>query len=84
MRGLLIFIAILLVYSALKTVFQSARQAYREENPTRRLKGEEMVLDPYCRTYVIRDRAVTKRIRGSLHSFCSEACAQRYEETHRG
>lgn len=83
MRGLLIFIAILFIYSALKTVVRSALRAYRGESPPRRLKGEEMVLDPYCKTYVVKERAVTKRIRGSYHSFCSEACAQRYEETHR-
>ena len=39
-----------------------------------------MVLDPGCRTYVVKDRAVTRRIRGSVHSFCSEACARRYED----
>lgn len=83
MRSLLIFVSIIVLYYALKTIFRSAMKAYHEQ-PGRRLKGEEMVLDPECRTYVIKDRAVTRRIRGSIHSFCSEACAQRYEEAHRG
>lgn len=84
LRGLLLFIAFLFIYSALKTVFRSARRAYREEEPPRRIKGEEMVLDPLCKTYVVKDRAVTRRIRGAVHSFCSEECARRYEDTSRG
>jgi YHS domain-containing protein len=84
MRNLLVFIVILLIYYALKTVFRSALKAYHEEHDSPvRLKGEEMVLDPECHTYVIKDRATTRRIQGKLCSFCSEACAQRYEEKHR-
>jgi YHS domain-containing protein len=86
MRGLLIFITILLVYYALKAVFRSAFIAYHEENgrTQQRQQGEDMVMDPECRTYVIKDRAVTRRIGKSIHFFCSEECAQRYEEAHRG
>ncbi len=85
MRGLLIFIAVIIIYYALKTVFRSAVKAYYEEQNARtRLKGEEMVLDPECRTYVVKNRATTRRIQGKLLSFCSEGCAQRYEEKHRG
>jgi YHS domain-containing protein len=86
-RNLLIFIVIIIVYYSLKTVLRSALKAYHEEEPNApaaRLKGEEMVLDPECRTYVIKDRALTRHFQGKLHSFCSEACAQRYEEKHRG
>lgn len=84
MRSLLVFIAIIAFYYALKTVLQSALKAYHDESDRIGIKGEEMVLDPECRTYVIKDRAVTRRVRGRVHSFCSEACAQRYEEAHRG
>ncbi len=84
-RNLLVFIVIIAVYYALKTVLHSAQKAYREEHDApARLKGEEMVLDPECRTYVIKGRAVTRRLGGKLYSFCSEACAQRYEEKNRG
>jgi len=84
-RNLLVFFVIVILYYALKTVLRSAFKAYHEERdlPTQ-LKGEEMVLDPECRTYVVRDRAVTRRVQGKIHSFCSEACAQRYAEKHRG
>lgn len=84
-RNLLVFIVIIFVYYSLKTVLRSAFKAYHEEdNAPARLKGEEMVLDPECRTYVIKGRALTRRFQGKLYSFCSEACAQRYEEKHRG
>jgi YHS domain-containing protein len=84
MRSLLIFITLVLLYYTLKTLFRSALKAYHENEPRRRrLKGEDMVLDPECRTYVVKDRAVTRRIKGSIYSFCSEACAERYEEAHR-
>ncbi len=85
MRNLLVFIFIIVLYYALKTVIRSALKAYHEEHvPPARLKGEEMVLDPECSTYVIKDRALTRRLGGKLYFFCSEACAQRYAEKHRG
>ena len=83
-RNLLVFIVIIVLYYTIKTVLRSAVKAYHDEDGTRtQLKGEDMILDPECRTYVIKHRAVTRRIQGTVHSFCSEACAKRYEETHR-
>ncbi len=83
-RSLLIFFFILIIYYAVKTVIRSAFTAYHEEEPPRtRFKGNELVQDPQCRTYVIKERAVTRRIRGKLCSFCSEACARQYEEMNR-
>jgi YHS domain-containing protein len=83
MRGLLFFIALIVLYYVLKTLLRSALKGYHQEGSRKRIKGEEMVLDPECHTYVIKERAVTRRVAGSVHSFCSEACAQRYEERHR-
>ncbi len=84
-RNLLVFIVIIVVYYSLKTVLRSAFKAYHEEyNAPAQLKGEEMVLDPECHTYVIKERALTRRFQGKLYSFCSEACAKRYEEKHHG
>jgi len=79
-RGILVFFCILIIYNALKTVFRSARQAYRQEDPRTRIMGDEMVQDPECRTYVLKDRAVVRRIQGTNIFFCSEACARQYEE----
>ena len=86
-RNLLVLIIILIIYRAIKTVIQSAFQAYtadERDNTPAQLKGEDMVLDPECRTYVVKDRALTKRIHGEVFSFCSDACAERYEQKHRG
>ena len=84
-RFLLFFLVIMLIYSALKTVVRSAVKGYREDEKgrSRRIMGDEMVLDPECHTYVVKDRAVTRRIRGTLTHFCSDACARRYEDKYR-
>jgi YHS domain-containing protein len=85
MRGLLFFLAIFVIYFAVKTVVRSAVKSYRddEQRRSRRVIGDEMVLDPECRTYVVKDRAVTRRIRGTLTYFCSDACARQYEAKNR-
>ena len=80
-RGLLIFFCALIIYYAVRSVIRSAYTAYHEEErPRERLKGDELVLDPQCGTYVMKSRAVTRRVRGKLCSFCSEACARQYQE----
>ena len=83
-RSLLVFLFVVAVYYALKSVVRSAVRAYREADRQRsRLMGEEMVQDPRCRTYVPKGRAVTRRINGKLCYFCSEACARQFEESSR-
>ncbi|HET7319919.1 MAG TPA: hypothetical protein VFK23_12335 [Nitrospirota bacterium] len=86
MIRVLLFIAFLIVvYYVMKTVLRAAVRGYHDDEEQRRarLKGEEMVLDPECRTYVVKGRAITRRIDGQLHSFCSEACAKQYEDKKR-
>lgn len=83
MRGLIVFTFIIVLYYALKTVVRSALRSYHEEGTRTAIKGEDMVLDPVCHTYVVKDRAVTRRIRGTSRSFCSEACARQFEEGRR-
>lgn len=84
-RGLLFFLVIFVIYSAIKTVVRSAVKAYHgvEQQRGRQIMGDEMVQDPECRTYVVKDRAVTRRIRGTLTHFCSDDCARRYEDKNR-
>lgn len=79
-RSILLFVCIIIIYNAIKTVFRSAHQAYHREDPRTRIMGDEMVQDPECRTYVLKDRAVVRRIRGVHTYFCSEACARQYEK----
>jgi len=80
-RGLFILFCVAVVYYVLKTVIHSAVRTYREEErKSDHLMGEEMVQDPECRTYIPKARAVNRLVEGKLCSFCSESCAQRYEE----
>ncbi len=88
MRFIVTFIVIILLYYAIKTLIRSALQSYRNESQDgtkrgSRLPGEEMVLDPNCRTYVPKGRAIVKSRRGGEQYFCSEACASEYERLHK-
>jgi len=84
MRALLLFILIVVAYKAVKTVVRAALSTYHGgENRPPRIPGEEMVQDPQCRTYVVKDRALIRRIGGRNEYFCSAACAENYERDHR-
>jgi len=78
-RALFILFLDMLVYSAIKTVLRAAGRTHQEEERKARIHGAEMVLDPQCRTYVIKDRATVRRIKGDLIYFCSEDCANKHE-----
>lgn len=82
-RAILIFILLFLVYQSVKVVFRTAMRNAQGNDERSRLRGEDMVLDPECRTYVLKERAVTRSARGAKQYFCSEACAQKYDEKHR-
>ncbi len=78
-RTILVFVLLVLIYQSLKVIFRSAVHASRDKDGQRRIPGKEMVLDPECRTYVLRDRAVIRNVRGTTHYYCSEECAQKHE-----
>ena len=84
MRAILFFILLMVVYQAVKVIFRSALSAYRGgEQRVPRIPGEEMVQDPQCRTYVVKSRALARRIAGRTTYFCCEGCADAYERDHR-
>ena len=80
MRFLLVAILLILVYHALKIVLRSAVRAYHRDDggSSSRIPGAEMVRDPNCRTYIVKDRALARRVNGSTSYFCSQACADEY------
>ncbi len=83
-RSILVLVFILLIYYSLKTLVRSALKGYYgEEKKRAQIKGEDMVLDPQCRTYVLKERAVARRIHGRPAYFCSESCAQKFAEQNR-
>ncbi|MCD6306005.1 MAG: YHS domain-containing protein [Deltaproteobacteria bacterium] len=45
---------------------------------------DEMVQDPLCKTYVPRRTAYRRTVNGREYFFCSEACADRFEEQTKG
>jgi uncharacterized protein len=82
-RSLVFFILLLILYYAVRTVIRSALSAYQADDQprqrsSRELPGEEMVQDPNCRTYVVKGRAVSRRIDGETAYFCSSTCADEY------
>jgi hypothetical protein len=74
MLRLLFFLAILyVVWAALKSYFGSRRSKSQESAPGV-AKGEEMVLDPQCQSYVPKAEAVLQ----AGKYFCSQECARLY------
>ncbi len=86
-RALLYIVLVMVLYQAIKTVFRSAVASYGEDNGPRlrtgRITGGDMVLDPQCRTYVVKERAVVRRVKGTEVYFCSETCADEHVRSRR-
>jgi len=78
-RTALLIFMLLLLYQAFRTVIRSAVDAYHRDDPRPQVSGEEMVLDPNCRTYVLKGRAYARRVHGAQAYFCCAACADEYE-----
>ena len=50
----------------------------RLEIPRSQRRGDELVKDPVCQTYLPRSRALERTIHGATRYFCSETCLRRY------
>jgi uncharacterized protein len=74
----LIFFGILayLLYRLVKGVFSPKAKVDRG-NPQGIV--DEMVQDPFCKTYIPRRDAVRRVIQGQEYSFCSDDCARKFE-----
>jgi hypothetical protein len=70
LRLLLFVIVAWIVFTALRAYFSARKGSGRNPNLTRP-KGEEMVLDPQCQSYVPKSEALLRK--GNY--FCSEKCA---------
>ncbi len=79
-RALIWLIVGFLVY----TVFQIIKQALLKppappaEKTTR---GEDMVQDPECGTYVPKKDAIKGQVKGNTHYFCSAECRDKYKKS---
>lgn len=53
----------------------------RPEPPQKSRRGEDMVRDPQCGTYIPVSDAVLAKIGGKSHYFCSKECRDAYKKT---
>lgn len=73
-----IFLAVLvwILYRLVKGVMGPSKEIHQS-------KGggviDEMVQDPFCKTYIPRREALKKVIHGKDYLFCSNECAERFE-----
>lgn len=76
MRFLLLILAAYIAYRIIKGLLRPAGEI--RKGPEGGVI-DEMVQDPYCKTYVPRKEAVKKIIGGQEVSFCSAECADKFE-----
>ena len=77
-RNLFIIFAILayLFYRILKIVFSPSKKIETSESGG---VIDEMVQDPFCKTYIPRRESVRRVIQGQDYFFCSIECAEKFE-----
>jgi YHS domain-containing protein len=76
--GILIYLG----YRILKPWIASFSKSGDEDSTD--LSGDtELIRDPHCGTYFLRQRGVEARIGGRKVYFCSEECRDKYLVTHR-
>jgi uncharacterized protein len=89
-RFLLWAVLLLLVGRAIRRFFNGIAQGAASPGPRARQrppsppdKGELMVRDPVCGTFVLPSRATSMRDRSGTHYFCSDRCREAYKESPR-
>ena len=72
LRLLILFLLCYVAFAALRSMLSRGNRRSGKLNPDS--KGEDMVLDPQCQSYVPKSNAVAQ----SGRYFCSRECAQLY------
>ena len=76
MRLLIFAFLAYLLYRAIKGVLSSGqRPASHDDRGT----IDEMVEDPFCKTYIPLREALRKTVAGKEYFFCSSDCAERFK-----
>ena len=85
MRFLFTIVIVMIAWQVLRGLLRSLAGGSANDVPKRdRLRGEEMVRDPECGTYIPKARAVSRSVNGRDLLFCCEDCGRRYAEKNRG
>ncbi len=78
--ALLIFLGYTLWTAIRRSLPGGPRPTERRPDSSRR--GEDMVQDPECGTFVPRSEALEGVIGGRRHFFCSSACRDAFKQSH--
>ena len=76
-RLIIWFVVGFLIYTA----FQAVKKAFLKPPsppPEKTARGEEMIQDPECGTYVPRSGAIKAQAKGSTRYFCSTTCRDKF------
>jgi len=79
-------IIVYVVYRLSKSLFAPSERTAKgyprgKESPA--IKGEDLVKDPWCGTYVPISSAHTITLNGEKLYFCSKECLEKYKKEHR-
>ncbi len=79
-RFMVIGIVLILAYLLLKRFLFPSRRVDDRSRDDRRIKGEELVEDPQCHTYVPVSVAYRVSVDGKTLYFCSKECYRKFRE----
>ncbi|HTZ41397.1 MAG TPA: YHS domain-containing protein [Syntrophales bacterium] len=79
-RILVIGIVLILVYLLLKKFLFPPGRIDDRRRDERKIKGEDLVEDPHCHTYVPVSEAFRVKADGKTLYFCSEECYRKFRE----
>jgi uncharacterized protein len=84
LRLIVAIIIVYLVYRLAKLIFlpSGKKQEHFPGGPTP-IEGEDMVQDPYCKTYIPVSTAYKASVNGKTLYFCSHECFEKYEAERR-
>lgn len=74
--GLLIFVVLRAIFRFLGGVIEGGSSRPSPTPQRKPEKGEMMVRDPVCGTFVVPSRSLSVRDRQGSHYFCSDKCRQ--------
>ena len=79
-RFIVIGIILILAYLLLKKFLFPSRRIDERRRDDKRIKGEELVEDPHCHTYVPVNEAYRVSVNGKTLYFCSKECYKKFQE----